>query len=336
MRPHPKRAAVNPRSPRAWATCDRSGFITNHEKLAWQFDWRGMQLVNLKILVAPDMLDKPQRQLGTIILPPDPPSIMNARPEAYSMEEQTNLLDQANMQLVGQDGIQLLASNVQSNAPQVVQDAHINSFGIMINSLSLTLPNPPTPGNRVIVAILTHNLSTPTALLTLNDGFNNYLTTPSGVQTMFEFITTSVPLQIGLFYLDVPALGAGQNLFASSTTTADNWEIYAIEVSGLIANAVPNDSFNQGVADVITAPSINAGTNSFVFTFTQLTGTLISIDNPWYQTPAAAAWCLNITGDVVAYLIAANGGTINANFTQAGNINFYHSYMAAFPGKVDL
>jgi hypothetical protein len=88
MRRHPRRARVNPSSPRAWATSDRNAMISNHEDLQWQYEWSGNKLVNLKILVSPDELDKPQRQLGTIILPPDPPSVMNARPEQYDIDEQ--------------------------------------------------------------------------------------------------------------------------------------------------------------------------------------------------------------------------------------------------------
>ena len=87
MRRHPRRAAVDRTSPRAWATDDRSGFIGNHENLRWQFDWAGTSLVNKRILVYEDELDKPQRQLGTVILPPDPPPIMNARPEPYAIDE---------------------------------------------------------------------------------------------------------------------------------------------------------------------------------------------------------------------------------------------------------
>lgn len=34
------------------------------------------------------MLDVPQRQLGVLIIPPDPPPIMNARPEQYAIDEQ--------------------------------------------------------------------------------------------------------------------------------------------------------------------------------------------------------------------------------------------------------
>jgi hypothetical protein len=113
MRPHPKRTSTNVRSPRAWGTCDRSGFIANHEDLVWQFDWRGTQLENLRVLVAPDMLDKPQRQLGTIILPPDPVSILNARPEQYAYEEQTYRITQTGQQRLEQDGTLRLESNLQ-------------------------------------------------------------------------------------------------------------------------------------------------------------------------------------------------------------------------------
>lgn len=88
MRPHPRRARTSTSSPRAWATSDRSGFIGNHEDMRWQYQWRGKSLVNTKELVYPDELDEPQRQLGVLIIPPDPPSIRNARPEQYFIDEQ--------------------------------------------------------------------------------------------------------------------------------------------------------------------------------------------------------------------------------------------------------
>ncbi len=88
MRPHPRGAQTSPSSPEAWGTCDRCGFILNHNKLSWQFEWAGTRLTNLGILVCNTCLDEPQRQLGTIILPPDPMPIMNARPEQYALDEQ--------------------------------------------------------------------------------------------------------------------------------------------------------------------------------------------------------------------------------------------------------
>ena len=113
MRPHPRRARTNASAPRAWATSDRNGMIGNQENLQWQFEWRGTELFNTRILVYPDEYDTPQRQLGTIILPPDPVSILNARPEPYSIDEQTFLISQTGQQLYAQNGQALLGDNLQ-------------------------------------------------------------------------------------------------------------------------------------------------------------------------------------------------------------------------------
>src|SRR6266567_1614194 len=112
MRPHPRRARTNPTSPRAWGTCDRSGFVLNQENMQWQYDWAGTKLINKRILCAPDEIDKPQRQLGTIILPPDPVSIINARPEPYNIDEQTYRVTQDGTQRLTQDGTNRLESNL--------------------------------------------------------------------------------------------------------------------------------------------------------------------------------------------------------------------------------
>jgi hypothetical protein len=87
MRPHPRRARTNATSPEAWGTDQRSGFVGNQRDLCWQFEWAGTQLINTRILTYPDMLDTPNRQLGTIVLPPDPVSIPYAMPEPYPIDE---------------------------------------------------------------------------------------------------------------------------------------------------------------------------------------------------------------------------------------------------------
>lgn len=87
MRPHPRRARTNATSPEAWGSSDRNGMVNNQRDLMWQYDWSGTQLINKRILVSRDEYDEPQRQLGTIILPPDPVSIPNARPEPYPIDE---------------------------------------------------------------------------------------------------------------------------------------------------------------------------------------------------------------------------------------------------------
>lgn len=113
MRPHPRRARTNARSPRAWGTSDRNGMIGNHENLVWQKDWSGTQIINKRILVHPDELDEPQRQLGTLILPPDPVSIVNARPEQYAIDEQTYRITQSGVRRLQMDGTARLESNLQ-------------------------------------------------------------------------------------------------------------------------------------------------------------------------------------------------------------------------------
>jgi len=86
-RPHPKKARTNPRSPAGWSSCQRCGFITNLYKLENQSDWRGLKLMPLNIFVCDVCLDEPQRQLGTIILSPDPEPLRGALPEQYAIDE---------------------------------------------------------------------------------------------------------------------------------------------------------------------------------------------------------------------------------------------------------
>lgn len=91
---HPTgRAQVNARKPQALAVCDRCGLTYNLVSLTWQYQWQGMQLQNLRILVCDTCLDKPQVQLRTIILPPDPLPVFNPRPEAYDTEVPSNMIE---------------------------------------------------------------------------------------------------------------------------------------------------------------------------------------------------------------------------------------------------
>jgi hypothetical protein len=86
-RPHPKDAEVDADHPVPWATCDSCGFIWNHPRLAWQHQWAGTGLINLRQLKCPRCLDEPQEQLRVIVLPPDPDPLFNARPEQYAIDE---------------------------------------------------------------------------------------------------------------------------------------------------------------------------------------------------------------------------------------------------------
>lgn len=86
MRPH-GRARVSSRNPRAFAICDKCGFLYNHVNLRWQYDWRGASLQNLRLLVCDTCLDVPQQQLRAIVVPADPVPILNPRIQDYPTAE---------------------------------------------------------------------------------------------------------------------------------------------------------------------------------------------------------------------------------------------------------
>ena len=87
MRPHGRRALVDPENPRAFGVCDRCGFWVNHINLQNQWDYRGNSLANLRLLVCETCLDVPQPQLKPKIIGPDPLPIINARPEQFFIDE---------------------------------------------------------------------------------------------------------------------------------------------------------------------------------------------------------------------------------------------------------
>ena len=100
--PTPKYARVDAQNPEAFAQCDRCGFWYNRSKLVWQNEWAGMQLYSTGVLVCFERCyDIPQEQLRTIILPPDPPPIVNARVPDFDYEEQTAI----QLQVGGPPGI---------------------------------------------------------------------------------------------------------------------------------------------------------------------------------------------------------------------------------------
>jgi hypothetical protein len=78
------RAKVNPRSPRAFARSDRSGFWFNREDLVYQFEWQGPRLVNTRKLVHPSEYDRPFIFNKPIIYPPDPVPVRDPRPENFT------------------------------------------------------------------------------------------------------------------------------------------------------------------------------------------------------------------------------------------------------------
>lgn len=78
--PDSQYVTINPESPEALGVCDRSGFVHNRKDLVRQMEWRGNALVWTGFYVGKTFLDKPNEQLRTPMLPPDPVPIMDPRP----------------------------------------------------------------------------------------------------------------------------------------------------------------------------------------------------------------------------------------------------------------
>lgn len=85
-RPH-GHVYLDPFAPRAQARCDRCGFWWSLRDLSYQNQWSGTQIINTGLLVCGKCLDDLQPQLKAVILPPDPPPVLNARPEPYKYDE---------------------------------------------------------------------------------------------------------------------------------------------------------------------------------------------------------------------------------------------------------
>lgn len=90
------RARVSACNPQAAAICDRCGFVFNHARLRWQFDWRGAALMNTRQLVCDTCYDKPQQQLRAVVIPADPMPIMNPRTQDYRLASEDLRTTQGN------------------------------------------------------------------------------------------------------------------------------------------------------------------------------------------------------------------------------------------------
>lgn len=84
------RATVNPAAPEPWGTCDRCGVMVNYYTLSWQFEYRGLALQNIRLLVCPRCLDIPFPFNQPIIVPPDPEPVQDPRPAFWAQEEGQN------------------------------------------------------------------------------------------------------------------------------------------------------------------------------------------------------------------------------------------------------
>lgn len=114
-RPHGK-AVVDSTDPSAFGVCDCCGIWWNLRDLAWQYFYAGPVLQNSQMLYCPTCLTPPNPNLQTIIIPPDPMPVMNARPENFvAAEVDFIVISPGNYILVDEDGNEFVANQNSVN-----------------------------------------------------------------------------------------------------------------------------------------------------------------------------------------------------------------------------
>jgi hypothetical protein len=192
MRPHGRYARVDPQNPEAFAQCDRCGFWYNLRDLVWQDQWAGTKLYRTGALVCRTgnrCYDKPQEQLRTIILPPDPRPVLNARVPNFLYEEQTARILEYNAASLPpwgagpqilralQDGetVRLLEFSSEDNIGRITDQSSVVSYtdlvGTEIMEIALSTGSQASPADGRLT-----NLA-------------EFLVAPSGVEVM-ELIAT--------------------------------------------------------------------------------------------------------------------------------------------------
>lgn len=131
---------VDVNNPRAKAVCDRCGQLWQLQDLLWQFEWTGPKLQNLRRLVCPPCLDKPQPQRKLIILPPDPVPVLNPRPELYVTDDNPMSALGANPNFFQQT----FGSRIGSLRGAAGLNAAFDGNGVYASSTALMVQNGPT------------------------------------------------------------------------------------------------------------------------------------------------------------------------------------------------
>ena len=78
---------VDAQHPQAGGVCQRCGYRYPLRDLVYQWEYAGAGLINTGFRVCSTCIDRPNEQLLTPRLPPDPLPVFNALPENYAQEE---------------------------------------------------------------------------------------------------------------------------------------------------------------------------------------------------------------------------------------------------------
>ena len=180
----------------------------------------------------------------------------------------------------------------------------------------LTLPNNPTPGNLVIVGIISTS-----PITSVKDSSNNsYTSTPSSPFSIVSGYSLSI------FYLQNAPSNATKTITIIISPLGVIYS-YVSEVSGAAISSVfeREATYNLATAQaVINAPTITTTNNGdYLFSIVFAGSNLVSVDRPWSGVSSLVNWA------GAEDLIQSNAGSVTVAFTQVSSVG-WSSMVAAF------
>ncbi len=164
-RPQPKYASRDAKRG-AWTTCDDCGFIWNQSDMAFQYDYVGGPIPeDMGWLRCPRCITPLTYQRKLLVIPPDPPPLMNTRPEPYAVEE-TSWLTTMDGEVYGTSGGDpYVTSNPNpadnANTSVLVLMAELSFAGTLFMAyLDLFIGNPAAGGTSILDTITGSSIRT--------------------------------------------------------------------------------------------------------------------------------------------------------------------------------
>lgn len=203
----------------AWTYCDDCGFIDNQSHMAFQYDYQGGSVpTNTGYLKCPRCMDALNYQRKLIIIPPDPPPLMNTRPGNNAVDE-TNWLTTQDGDIfetvtTDEEYITSIPNPAQNAATSVLASRIVYPAGSVATVyLDLYDGNPASIGSSVLALITGSATRTNIAA---------DLTTTNDVATNAEPIVmaASSANTVNVSYVAIFDAATGGNLLASGLVSA--------------------------------------------------------------------------------------------------------------------
>jgi len=126
---------LDPKNPRAVATCDRSGFLVQHSDLVNQDEYAGKGKIYLNIFVHPDFYDEPNAQNLTPTFRPDPKPIVNPRPDPVYGAQTTIATS------IGELNFTVANTDITITLEQFRNYGSFNFSGVLTQNIVVYVPN---------------------------------------------------------------------------------------------------------------------------------------------------------------------------------------------------